>query len=68
MMPDNKMIRSVYNIKYLPDGISFIKWKDTKAVHLISNFHGLETTTVNRINKDGTSVPVKCPTSVIDYK
>lgn len=67
MMPDNKMTRGAHDIKYLPDGISFIKWKDTKAVHLISNFHGLETTTANRKNKDGSSVAVKCPISVKDY-
>jgi hypothetical protein len=61
------MSRGDHDIKYLPDGISFIKWKDTKAVHLISNFHELETTTVNRKNKDGSSVAVKCPISVKDY-
>lgn len=67
MMPDKEMTRGVHDSQYLPDGVSFIKWRDTKAVHFISNFHGSEITTVKRKNKDGSSVAVKCPVSVSDY-
>ncbi|XP_022174208.1 uncharacterized protein LOC111036488 [Myzus persicae] len=67
MILDKKMSRGDSDIKYLPDGVSFIKWMDNKAVHFISNFHGSEITNVNRKNKDGSSVSVKCPASVSDY-
>lgn len=40
---------------------------DNKAVHFISNFHGSEITNVNRKNKDGSSVLIKCLASVSDY-
>jgi len=42
------MSRGDSDIKHLPDGVSFIKWMDNKAVHFISNFHGSEITNVNR--------------------
>jgi len=67
MILDKKMTRGNSDIKYSPNGVSFIKWMDNKAVHFISNFHESEITNVNRKNKDGSSVSVKCPTSVSDY-
>lgn len=61
MMPDKEMTKAVYDSQYLSDGVSFLKWTDTKPVH------GSETTTVNRKKKDGSSVAVKCPISLSDY-
>jgi hypothetical protein len=40
---------------------------DNKPVHLISNFHGSETTSVKRKAKDGSAVTVPCPSAVFDY-
>jgi len=57
----------MHDSNFLPDGISFFKWMDSKPVHLISNFHGFEKTTVIRKEKDGSSVSVSCPTIVSDY-
>ncbi|XP_060863545.1 piggyBac transposable element-derived protein 3-like [Metopolophium dirhodum] len=67
MCTDKKMKRGEHDKKFLSDGISFFKWMDNKAVNFISNFHGSEVTSVNRKEKNGTSVSVTCPTVVSDY-
>lgn len=64
---DKTLNRGNHDSKYLSDGTAFFKWKDSKPVHIISNFHGSETTTVTRKEKNGTSHPVPCPTAVADY-
>jgi hypothetical protein len=46
--------------------ISILQWKDSKAVCCASNFHGSETTTVSRKQKDGSNVFGSCPV-VFDY-
>ena len=40
---------------------------DSKAVHLVSNYHGTDTTTVQRKERDGTKATVTCPQVVKDY-
>ena len=43
------------------------KWKDNKAVHLISNFHGTERVTISRKQNDGSKLEIECPKVVKDY-
>jgi len=62
MYTDKKLKRGERAKKFLPDGISFFKWIDNKAVHFISNFHGFEVTSVSRKENDDTSVSVTFPT------
>ena len=40
---------------------------DSKAVHLISNFHGIENSTVSRKQKNGQKIIVQCPLAIKDY-
>ncbi|KAJ8886192.1 hypothetical protein PR048_012401 [Dryococelus australis] len=53
--------------KKLDRDVGYFKWKDTKRVHLVSNFHGSEITIVKRKNRSGNSKNVGCPTVVADY-
>lgn len=61
-MLNKQMKRGMSDTKFLQDGTSFFKWMDNKAVHLISNFHGAEQTSVKRKTKGGSTVTVPCPT------
>ena len=45
----------------------FYKWKESKVVYVLSNFHGTETTTVERTQKDGTKKTIPCPVASKDY-
>lgn len=49
------------------NALSVYKWMDSKAVHLISNFHGSEVTSVTRKNAQGHQITVSCPEVVKDY-
>ena len=40
---------------------------DSKPVHLIPNYHKIETATVQRKQKDGAKLTITCPQVVIDY-
>lgn len=48
-------------------GISFYKWMDNKAICLASNYHGGESTTVARRDRNANLKNVNCPTVVKDY-
>jgi len=62
-----KLKRGDYDYRATPNGITVFKWQDTKTVHFISNYHGVDTTTVQRRQKDGRKIVVKCPTVARDY-
>ena len=64
---DKKMERGDFDHRSTNDGIVFYKWKDNKVVHFVSNFHGTETTTIRRTQKDGSRKDVTCPKIVKDY-
>ena len=49
-----------------PIGITIYRWKDSKGVNLISSYHGIETTSVQRREKDGGKTSVSCPVVVKD--
>lgn len=50
------------------NSIGYVKWKDTKVVHVMST--GFSPNTIlnaKRTQKDGTSALVECPQSVVEY-
>jgi len=50
------------------DSIGYVKWKDTKVVHVMSTAFSPNTMlNAKRTQKDGTSVMVDCPQSVLEY-
>ena len=64
---DKSLKRGDFDFRSTPSGIAAYKWMDSKAVHLITNYHGIEINTVQRKEKDGTKVVVTCPQVVKDY-
>ena len=48
-------------------GLVFYKWKDNKVVTLLSNFHGTESATVLRTQKDGRRINFNCSVAIKDY-
>lgn len=65
---DKRMKRGEYDYFINNEGVSMVKWKDNKAVHLISNFHDpTMATTVRRKGKDGSVQDVACPVMLTDY-
>jgi len=50
------------------DNIGYVKWMDTRVVHVISTaFSPSETQLAKRTQRDGTSVQVQCPKSIVEY-
>lgn len=64
---DKALKRGDFDYRSTPNGITVYKWKDNKAVHLASNYNGLQATTVKRTEKDGRKTIVPCPKVVKDY-
>lgn len=64
---DSDIKRGDFDHRFSTSGIVIFKWKDNKAVYLASNYHGNETTTVQRTSKNGSKSDVTCPTLVKDY-
>lgn len=68
LMDDKKMTKGAIDWRLRNDGIAFVKWKDSKAVYLASNFHDpVATNFVRRKMKDGTTTAISCPRMVYDY-
>lgn len=67
-LQDSKMKRGEFDFYTSNNGMLALKWKDKRAVSLLSNYHDShETSTVKRKNKDGTVEDVLCPQLLIDY-
>ncbi|KAF2351878.1 PiggyBac transposable element-derived protein [Trinorchestia longiramus] len=64
---DKSLKRGQFDYRSTPSGITVYKWKDSKSVHLVSNYHGIDITSVQRRQKDGTKKNVSCPVVVKDY-
>ncbi|KAK4312806.1 hypothetical protein Pmani_015818 [Petrolisthes manimaculis] len=64
---DKELKRGQFDYRSTPNGITVYKWKDSKAVHMASNYHGNVTTTVKRREKDGSRSVVPCPQVIKDY-
>lgn len=65
---DKELKTGNYEWRATITGIAAMKWKDKKGVHFLSNFHNpLETTIVNRRQKDGSIKEIPCPVLVKNY-
>ena len=59
--------RGQYDHRVSDKDIAAFKWKDNKAIMIISNFHGTEGTSVQRRQRNGEKLDVPCPTAIADY-
>ncbi|XP_047111975.1 piggyBac transposable element-derived protein 4-like [Schistocerca piceifrons] len=64
---DKELSRGEFDWRVSNCGILYLKWKDKRAVHLLSNFHSPEVTTVTRRERDGSRIELPCPQAVMDY-
>ncbi|XP_049764577.1 piggyBac transposable element-derived protein 4-like [Schistocerca cancellata] len=65
---DMEMKRGDYDWATSNTGLSVMKWKDKRSVHLLSNFHDpTQTTEFTRKEKDGNEIKVSCPIALSDY-
>lgn len=64
---DKVLLRGDFDYRVSTGGLVFYKWKDSKSVTMLSNFHGTEPATVLRTQKDGTRKDFNCPVSIKDY-
>ncbi|KAB0804596.1 hypothetical protein PPYR_01566 [Photinus pyralis] len=65
---DKQLKRGDYDYFVNNKGIATTKWKDKRAVFLISNFHNpQDTTTVKRKARNGSIEDVPCPIMLTDY-
>ena len=68
VIADEKSLeRDDFDFKCSSDGLSLYKRKGGKPVHLISNYHKIETATVQRKQKNRAKVTIACPLVVKDY-
>ena len=64
---DMELKRGKFDYRITEQLISFFKWKDNRCVHMLSNFHGNETCTLRRREKDGNEKDVSAPKILKDY-
>lgn len=65
---DKNLKQGEYDYNVSGDGISMVKWKDKRTVHLLSNFHDPQSVAeVKRKDKDGSSKQIPCPSVLVDY-
>lgn len=68
MKDDKNLKRGEYDWYVSDTGISMIKWRDRRAVHLLSNFHNpKDAMHVNRKEKTGEITRVPCPLALNNY-
>lgn len=65
--PDKSLERGEFDHRVSKEGILYVKWNDNKPVHVVSNFHGTDTTEILRTQKDGTRKKFPSPTAVKSY-
>ncbi|KAL1466083.1 hypothetical protein MTO96_042962 [Rhipicephalus appendiculatus] len=67
MKEDNKLKKGEY-IWRSKGPVTAYQWRDTKNVHVLSNFHHPEDTeVVSRKLSNGCSIDVTCPKAISDY-
>lgn len=65
---DSKLKRGESDWATSDTGLSVVKWKDKRSVHVLSNFHDpTQVVDVKRKEKDGSISMVPCPKMVVDY-
>ncbi|XP_050302054.1 piggyBac transposable element-derived protein 4-like [Anthonomus grandis grandis] len=68
MTEDKLLKQGEYDYSICSDGISLIKWKDKKAVNILTNYHDPTVkSSVQRKQKKGSKIPVPCPIALVDY-
>ena len=67
MASDKSLERGEFDWRVSNDELTFFKWKDNKSVHLLSNFHGTETTTISRTQRSGEKKTFSSPKAIKDY-
>lgn len=67
LVEEKKLTRGDFDYRVSDDGLVFFKWMDSKCVHIASNYHSTEKTSVLRTQKDGTRTEVACPHAISDY-
>ena len=66
--PDKDLKKGEFDSYGSTTGIAVWKWKDNRCIYLASNFHDpLETTAVNRKDKQGNVSQVPCPSVLKEY-
>lgn len=67
-IPDKLLQKGQSEFRTSYTGTRWVKWMDNRPVRFLSNFHDpSESTSINRKQKDGSLLPVSCPTLVRDY-
>nr|CAH7713910.1 unnamed protein product [Callosobruchus chinensis] len=56
---DKSLTRGDFDYRYSNKNIGIYEWKDNRVVHLATNFHGAEETTVLRTERNGSQFAVK---------
>lgn len=64
---DKMLKRGEADIMISNTNITYCKWKDSRVVHAVSNFHGTEETIVQRRDKTGKKCDVTAPSAIKDY-
>ena len=67
LQDDKTLKRGLFDYRSTADQIAVYKWKDSKAVNLLSNYHGIDSAKVDRKEKDRRKIKVPCPKVVRDY-
>ncbi|XP_051170607.1 piggyBac transposable element-derived protein 4-like [Leptopilina boulardi] len=66
--PDKSLKKGDSEYRTSFKGISWVKWKDNKAVQFLSNFHDpSDIATVGRKQKDGSILQITAPKIAVDY-
>ena len=66
---DKNLSRGNYDYRVSDQDLVYYKWKDNKSVHLASNFHGTDASSLLRLRtqKNGERLEFSCPKAVKDY-
>ena len=68
MEQDKSLKRGEFDFRSSSNGIMVYKWMDSKAVHMISNYHGIDITTIHHKQGNGSKYSaVSCPVAIKDY-
>ena len=64
---NKSLARGQFDFRTTPQGLIYVKWRDNRCVHFLSNFHGTEPVVLQRTQRDGSKIEVSAPNAVADY-
>ena len=67
LVADKTLERGDFDYRVSESDIVVYKWHNNRPVHVISNFHCTDATTIKRKNKDGIEITIASPSAVKDY-